>query len=273
MKHLSLALLILANSNLFAVRNAPMVESSLTVSATISQRPEFVNLSIDISSECYADRTALSEATNKETNRINDLINTLIVKSRNDTSCIQAGLIQDFHRSTGWGEDEKRTCVGTFALTNTISVQYYDMDSFADFYNQLNAQLSSTGNKALEEAFTSAKISSYYGALSEATRTSMEEKATQKAFLKACSKFNTISNNTDYEACFSDHILSNNNSSERLYTASAPKGANNTAISLDIPNIEVTEQLYVTFRHKGLSCNKDNSSDEETREIVGSLSR
>jgi len=273
MKHLSLALLILASSNLFAVRNAPMVESSLKGSATISQRPEFVTINIDISSECYADRTALSEATNKETNRINDLINTLIVKSRNDTSCIQGGIIQDFHRNTGWGENEKRTCVGTFALTNTISVQYYDAENFADFYNQLNAQLSSVGNKALEEAFTGAKISSYYGAVSEATLTSMETQALEKAFQKACSKFNTISNNTHYEAYFSDRILSNNNGLERVYASSAPKAANNTAISLDIPNIEVTEQLYVTFRHKGLSFNKDDSSDEETREIVGSLSR
>lgn len=273
MKHLSLAILILASSNLFAVRNAPMVESSLTASATISQRPEFVTINIDISSECYADRLALSEATNKETNRINDLINTLIVQNRNDTSCIQAGLIQDFHRSTGWGENEQRTCVGTFALTNSISVQYYDMDSFADFYNKLNAQLSSVGNKALEEAFTSAKITSYYGAVSQATQASMETQALEKAFQQACSKFNRLSNNTDYEAYFSDRILSNNNISERLYTASAPKAANNAIISLDIPNIEVTEQLYVTFRHKGLSFNKDDSSEEEIREIVGSLSR
>lgn len=264
MKYLFLALYF--STQLFSMRHHSEAISLIESSGKASAKAEFVQLNISVHAECYENIEDMLNASNKEANRIKEVISSLSNPALGDNVCITPGMISSFQRSTGWGENEHKTCEGTWQVTHRIKATYHDVDNFSNFYNQLIQQMSVQGSKELKESFIQSSLNGYNESVSCETEKKLKNEAFQNAYNNACSKFEMICDKP-YKTSFSNVAPLSVNDSARNYSmlesASLPKMSDSSTIEASVNDCIVTNNIFVTFTHPAICCKKHNSSDED----------
>lgn len=271
MKYLLIAFTL--SAHLFAMRHHSEVISLLESSAYASTKAEFVELNISIHAECYKDINEMLEASNKEANRITEIINNMSNPALGDNTCIKPGMISSFQRSTGWGENEHKTCEGSWQVTHSITATYHDVDSFSDFYNKLIQQMSLQGSKELEESFLQSSLNGYHEGVSKETNEKLKNKAFVSAYEKACHQFSMICPNKSYKTSISNlpPFQGSSRNYSMMESAYAKVADSPTGIEAAIDDYSVSSTIYVTFMHPAIACSHSSSDEDEENFSLGSI--
>jgi uncharacterized protein YggE len=159
----------------------------------LSHAPEFIELAVEVHSECYPTPLGASRATDQATARVIDRLRRAIDQTNpQDGVFSRGGYSGEFKRYVGG----VTTCTGTFQKSTTVVVKTSRMAAFGEDYAQiqeviLSDTLRRPGGPRGDEPLTYVSFGEPKPQLYHQTRERLEQDALAKAFANARTKFET----------------------------------------------------------------------------------
>ena len=258
MNSLKISGLVLTLSSLLLI---PLVskagEATLTGYGEVLAPPEFVGLSIHVTSECFRSAKDVSVTNDQVASQVLDILRSVAQPSRGDEVRASGGYVQ---RYTGYNpQTEKNICINSFRKINTITFKTKSVEDFPELFADLQDRLYALGMESaptrLEDPSSYLEIGEPLPGISSTLRQTYERKALTLALQDAKEKFQStllLAGIAKYKIInYSENaILPRNDMDEvRRSVAASPRAP------VELGSLTITKFLNVRFEYTGGELN------------------
>jgi uncharacterized protein YggE len=233
-------------------------EATLTGYGELVAKPEFVNVTVRVSSECFNSALQVSKANDEVATKVLETLNALADTTKGDQVTASGGYVQ---RYTGYSPiTGQQICVNHFRKINTLSFKTSALENFANTFALLQEEIyklgMDTAPASSETPTNYLEISEPVAGISVELHKTLERQALAIALQDAKEKFQAtlaLANVDKYKIVnFSENAI------PPRYVADESRksiGAPNTPAPVELGTLTITKFLNVRFEYTGGEMN------------------